>query len=161
TLHALTEYGVMQVSLYESIAKHGRIAKTYNYPVMVNGRYIMSPSPIPNFDNPKLDRSPALQLYGAGREKRIYAVPPHTPVKSLDFDDHPFEVQQWEEDCALCGAENTFLDEVILDDKGGKMYVCSDSHFCAKRREGGHRGHLSDAAARAYAAAVGAEAEGA
>ena len=76
TLHALSEYGVMQVSLYESIARHGRIAKTYNYPVMVNGRYIMSPSPIPKFDNPKLDRSPALQLYGAGREKRIYAVPP-------------------------------------------------------------------------------------
>ena len=42
TLHALSEYGVMQVSLYESIARHGRIAKTYNYPVMVNGRYIMS-----------------------------------------------------------------------------------------------------------------------
>src|SRR6478672_9069641 len=29
-LHALSEYGVMQVSLYESIARHGRIAKTYN-----------------------------------------------------------------------------------------------------------------------------------
>ena len=66
TLHALSEYGVMQVSLYESIARHGRISKGYNYPVMVNGRYIMSPSPIPKFDNPKLDRSPALQLYGAG-----------------------------------------------------------------------------------------------
>jgi len=104
TLHALSEYGVMQVSLYEGIARHGRIAKTYNYPVMVNGRYIMSPSPIPKFDNPKLDRSPALQLYGAGREKRIYAVPPHTPVKSLDFDDHPFEIETWSECCALCGS---------------------------------------------------------
>src|SRR5262249_56692075 len=70
TLHALSEYGVMQVSLYESIARHGRIAKTYNYPVMVNGRYMMSPSPIPKFDNPKLDRNPALQLYGAGRGTR-------------------------------------------------------------------------------------------
>ena len=88
-----SEYGVMQVSLYESIARHGRIAKTYNYPVLVNGRYMMSPSPIPKFDNPKLDRNPALQLYGAGREKRIYAVPPYTPVKSLDFDDHPFEIE--------------------------------------------------------------------
>ena len=35
--------------------------------------------------------APALQLFGAGREKRIYAVPPHTRVRSLDFDDHPFE----------------------------------------------------------------------
>src|SRR6266576_3826219 len=100
--------GGMQVSLYESIARHGRIAKTYNYPVMVNGRYIMSPSPIPKFDNPKLDRSPALQLYGAGREKRIYAVPPYTPVKSLDFDDHPFEIETWEQCCALCGSKESF-----------------------------------------------------
>src|SRR3546814_1237529 len=81
---------------------------------MVNDRFLMSPTPIPKFDNPKMDDFPALQLFGAGREKRIYAVPPYTKVKSLDFDDHPFAVQQWEEDCALCGAEETFLDEVIL-----------------------------------------------
>ncbi|MDP3240359.1 MAG: alpha-D-ribose 1-methylphosphonate 5-phosphate C-P-lyase PhnJ [Reyranella sp.] len=134
TLHALSEYGVMQVSLYESIARHGRIAKTYNYPVMVNGRYIMSPSPIPKFDNPKLDRSPALQLYGAGREKRIYAVPPHTPVKSLDFDDHPFEVETWTESCELCGSTESFLDEMIVDDTGKRLFVCSDTDYCESRR---------------------------
>ena len=134
TLHALSEYGVMQVSLYESIARHGRIAKTYNYPVMVNGRYIMSPSPIPKFDNPKLDRSPALQLYGAGREKRIYAVPPHTPVKSLDFDDHPFEIETWSECCALCGSTESFLDEMIVDDSGKRLFVCSDTDYCERRR---------------------------
>ncbi len=134
TLHALSEYGVMQVSLYESIARHGRIAKTYNYPVMVNGRYIMSPSPIPKFDNPKLDRSPALQLYGAGREKRIYAVPPHTPVKSLDFDDHPFEIETWTESCALCGSTESFLDEMIVDDSGKRLFVCSDTDYCESRR---------------------------
>jgi len=134
TLHALSEYGVMQVSLYESIARHGRIAKTYNYPVMVNGRYIMSPSPIPKFDNPKLDRSPALQLYGAGREKRIYAVPPHTPVKSLDFDDHPFEIETWTESCALCGSTESFLDEMIVDDTGKRLFVCSDTDYCESRR---------------------------
>ena len=134
TLHALSEYGVMQVSLYESIARHGRIAKTYNYPVMVNGRYIMSPSPIPKFDNPKLDHSAALQLYGAGREKRIYAVPPHTPVKSLDFDDHPFEVETWSECCALCGSRESFLDEMIVDDTGKRLFVCSDTDYCESRR---------------------------
>ena len=134
TLHALSEYGVMQVSLYESIARHGRIAKTYNYPVMVNGRYIMSPSPIPKFDNPKLDRSPALQLYGAGREKRIYAVPPYTPVKSLDFDDHPFEIETWSESCALCGSTDSFLDEMIVDDTGKRLFVCSDTDYCESRR---------------------------
>ena len=63
---------------------------------MVNGRYLMRPSPIPKFDNPKMHMSPALQLFGAGREKRIYAVPPYTEVTSLDFEDHPFEVERWD-----------------------------------------------------------------
>ena len=38
---------------------------------------------------------PALQLFGAGREKRIYAIPPYTEVKSLDFEDYPFELPEW------------------------------------------------------------------
>ena len=88
-MHALEEYGIMQVKLYEDIARFGHIATTYAYPVKVNGRYVMDPSPIPKFDNPKMDMMPALQLFGAGREKRIYAVPPYTRVESPDFDDHP------------------------------------------------------------------------
>jgi ABC-type glutathione transport system ATPase component len=52
---------------------------------MVNDRYLMSPSPIPKFDNPKMHRMPALQLFGAGREKRIYAIPPYTEVRSARF----------------------------------------------------------------------------
>ncbi|MCB2100831.1 MAG: alpha-D-ribose 1-methylphosphonate 5-phosphate C-P-lyase PhnJ, partial [Rhodobacterales bacterium] len=134
-MHALEEYGLMHVKLYEDIARHGAIATTYAYPVMVDGRYIMDPSPTPKFDNPKMDRMPALQLFGAGREKRIYAIPPHTAVRSLDFEDHPFEVQSWDESCALCGATDSFLDEVILDDAGGRMFVCSDTDFCRQRRD--------------------------
>jgi alpha-D-ribose 1-methylphosphonate 5-phosphate C-P lyase len=38
TMHALGEYGVMQVKLYEDIARHGHIATTYAYPVRVAGR---------------------------------------------------------------------------------------------------------------------------
>ncbi|WP_204350440.1 alpha-D-ribose 1-methylphosphonate 5-phosphate C-P-lyase PhnJ, partial [Klebsiella pneumoniae] len=66
------------VKLYEDIAKNGHIATTYAYPVKVEGRYVMDPSPTPKFDNPKMHMSEALQLFGAGREKRIYAVPPYT-----------------------------------------------------------------------------------
>ncbi|MDP2733930.1 MAG: alpha-D-ribose 1-methylphosphonate 5-phosphate C-P-lyase PhnJ, partial [Hoeflea sp.] len=77
-MHALEEYGLMHVKLYEDIARNGRIATTYAYPVKVEGRYVMDPSPTPKFDNPKMHQSEALQLFGAGREKRIYAVPPHT-----------------------------------------------------------------------------------
>jgi alpha-D-ribose 1-methylphosphonate 5-phosphate C-P lyase len=134
-MHALADYGLMHVKLYEDIARYGHVATTYDYPVMVNGRYLMAPSPIPKFDNPKMHMSPALQLFGAGREKRIYAVPPWTRVESLAFDDHPFEVQKWSRPCALCGATDSFLDEVVVDDRGGRMFVCSDTDYCSRRRE--------------------------
>ena len=133
TMHALEEYGVMHLKLYEDIAQFGHISTAYAYPVRVNGRYIMDPSPIPKFDNPKMNRMPALQLFGAGREKRIYAVPPYTDVVSLDFEDHPFEIQQWDESCALCGSEESFLDEMITDNDGTRLYLCSDSEYCATR----------------------------
>ena len=133
-MHALSEYGLMHVKLYEDVTRYGRIATTYSYPVLVNDRYVMSPSPIPKFDNPKLDHSPAIQLFGAGREKRIYAIPPHTSVRSLDFEDHPFEIQRWKEPCALCGSRGVYLDEIITDDHGGRMHVCSDTDHCAQQR---------------------------
>jgi alpha-D-ribose 1-methylphosphonate 5-phosphate C-P lyase len=133
-MHALEEYGVMHVKLYEDIAKYRQISTSYDYPVIVDGRYLMRPSPIPKFDNPKMHQNPALQLFGAGREKRIYAVPPYTDVKSLDFEDYPFEIQHWDEPCALCGATHTFLDEIITDDQGGRMFVCSDSNYCNERQ---------------------------
>ncbi|MFP4305407.1 MAG: alpha-D-ribose 1-methylphosphonate 5-phosphate C-P-lyase PhnJ, partial [Rhodosalinus sp.] len=102
-MHALEEYGLMHVKLYEDIARHGAIATSYAYPVQVAGRYVMDPSPIPRFDNPKLE-SPAIQLFGAGREQRIYALPPWTRAASLDFEDHPFDPSKAEHPCALCGA---------------------------------------------------------
>ena len=150
-MHALAEYGAMHVKLYEDIVRFGRIETAYDYPVMVNGRYLMRPSPIPKFDNPKMDHMPALQLFGAGREKRIYAVPPYTSVKSLDFEDYPFQVEKWDQPCALCGAGDTFLDEIITDDKGGHMFVCSDTDHCEQRRDAGHQG---TGAPESYVAAV-------
>jgi alpha-D-ribose 1-methylphosphonate 5-phosphate C-P lyase len=134
-MHALAEYGAMHVKLYEDIAHHGHIAATYDYPVIVNQRYLMRPSPIPKFDNPKMHMNPALQLFGAGREKRIYAVPPYTSVRSLDFEDHPFEVQRWKHACERCGAGDSFLDEVIVDNRGARLFVCSDSDYCQQRRD--------------------------
>jgi len=139
-MHALADYGVMHVKLYEDIARLGRISTSYDYPVLVNDRYVMSPSPTPKFDNPKMDNCPALQLFGAGREKRIYAIPPFTKVVSLDFEDHPFEVQRWDEVCALCGADDAYLDEVVIDDRGGRMFTCSDTDYCTSRRSRGCRG---------------------
>ncbi|WP_027134262.1 alpha-D-ribose 1-methylphosphonate 5-phosphate C-P-lyase PhnJ [Geminicoccus roseus] len=134
-MHGLADYGGMHVKLYEDVARMGRITTSYAYPVMVAGRYVMDPSPIPKFDNPKMNRNAALQLFGAGREKRIYAIPPHTEVVSLDFEDHPFEVQSWDRPCGLCGATGSYLDEVVTDDQGGRLFCCSDTDFCRSRRD--------------------------
>ena len=132
-MHGLAEYGLMHVKLYEDITRFGHVAASYDFPVMVAGRYLMSPSPISAYDNPKLHMNPALQLFGAGREKRIYAVPPFTEVRSLDFDDHPFRTTRAPHACALCGSGDSYLDEVVTDDRGTRMYVCSDTDYCAER----------------------------
>ncbi len=117
------------------IAGLGHIAKAYDYPVMVNERYLMSPSPIPAFDNPKMHHMAALQLFGAGREKRIYAVPPYTPVRSLDFEDHPFCPIRAPQACAICGSKTSYLDELVTDDTGGRAFICSDTDYCRENNE--------------------------
>ena len=133
-MHALEEYGLMHVKLYEDISNHGAIATSYAYPVKVEGRYVMDPSPIPKFDNPKMEMS-AIQLFGAGREQRIYALPPYTKVVSLDFEDYPFEASKAEHSCELCGSHNSYLDEVIVDDTGGRIFVCSDTDYCSSQQQ--------------------------
>ncbi|MDB6452724.1 alpha-D-ribose 1-methylphosphonate 5-phosphate C-P-lyase PhnJ [Falsirhodobacter sp. 20TX0035] len=132
-MHALEDYGLMQVKLYEDIARHGEIATAYAYPVKVEDRYVMDPSPIPKFDNPKMNDSPALMLFGAGREQRIYALPPHTKVESLDFEDFPFVAGKADHPCAICGSTESYLDEIITDDAGSRMFVCSDTSYCQER----------------------------
>ena len=138
-MHSLEEYGLMHVKLYEDISQHGTIATAYAYPVKVEGRYVMDPSPIPKFDNPKLEMA-GVQLFGAGREQRIYAVPPFTQVVSLDFDDYLFAPTKADHACDLCGATDSYMDELIMDDAGGRMFMCSDTDYCGTRRVAGHVG---------------------
>lgn len=133
-MHALADYGLIYVRLYEDIARFGRIAVSYDYPVMVNNRYLMAPTPIPAFDTPKMNMMPALQLFGAGRQRTIYAVPPYTSVKPLEFSDFPFDVESHGRTCRLCGATDSYLDEIIAQDGGDSTYVCSDTDFCETQR---------------------------
>lgn len=133
-MHGYEEYGLQYTALYEDVTANGRISSAAGYPVKANHRHIMTPSPIPSFDNPKLHMTPAIQLFGAGREKRIYALPPYTDVRSLDFEDKPFQIQSWSIPCALCQSTESYLDEVVTDDKGGRIYVCSDTYYCGQRR---------------------------
>jgi alpha-D-ribose 1-methylphosphonate 5-phosphate C-P lyase len=137
-MHAEMDYAPIWLALYENIVRLGEIELSADYPVMVENRYIMMPSPIPRFDNPKLHMSPALHLFGAGREKKIYALPPYTEVRSLDFEDYPFRAEDMSgRVCHLCGAEHVFMDEFFDASGGGKLYQCSDSGYCEKRRKGG------------------------
>jgi alpha-D-ribose 1-methylphosphonate 5-phosphate C-P lyase len=131
-MHAEADYSAMWVSLYEDIVRNGIITTSTGYPVLVNGRYVMATSPVPRWDVPRLHQADHLNLYGAGRERRIYAVPPHTTVTPLTFDDVPFQVEYVPgARCDYCGSDDTFLVEA----PGGR-FVCSDSDYCSRTSAG-------------------------
>jgi len=135
-LHAEKEYTGAWLVLFEEIMRHGSVIGGSDHPVSVHDRYVMAPSPIPRFDNRKMDQSEALILLGAGREKKIYAVPPYCRVVSLAFDDHPFAVERSTGNtCALCGATGVYLDEMIDESNGARSWQCNDTSFCRQRRE--------------------------
>ena len=134
-MHSEKDYGKMYVKLYEDILHHGEITISTSYPVMVNDRFIMSTSPIPRYDVPRLNNAPNLFLFGAGRERKIYAVPPHTKVEPLSLEDFPFRIEDFTgKKCAFCGSENSYLNEIPNPGAGGQLYSCSDSFFCKSRR---------------------------
>jgi alpha-D-ribose 1-methylphosphonate 5-phosphate C-P lyase len=136
-MHAEADYAKMWVSLYEDIARWREITVGSGYPAMVEGRYLMNPSPIPRWDMPKLNQAEALSLFGAGREKRIYAVPPLCRVVPLSFDDYRFRVEDFSgRACILCQATDVYLDEVWDAESGRKVFTCSDTAHCDKRRAG-------------------------
>lgn len=133
-LHAEGDYTGAWLMLFEQIMKFDTMTSGADHPVMVNGRYVMAPSPIPKYDNGKLHHSEALILLGAGREKKIYAVPPYTDVVSLDFEDYPFQVEDFaEKTCHLCGANHVFLDEIQDEASGEVYYQCNDTSYCMNR----------------------------
>jgi len=134
-MHAEKDYAPIWLQLFESLVKYKKVTIATEYPCMVEGRYMMNPSPIPKFDNPNLHRAECLYLFGAGREKKIYAVPPYTEVISLAFDDVPFEKENFKgKSCRLCGSTETFLDEMFDREGGGKFYQCSDTSYCREVR---------------------------
>ncbi|MBD8067903.1 alpha-D-ribose 1-methylphosphonate 5-phosphate C-P-lyase PhnJ [Bacillus sp. PS06] len=131
-LHAEMDYSSMWLRLYEDIIKWGEITIGADYPSMAHDRYIFNPSPIPRFDLLKLHQAEGLYLFGAGREKKIYAIPPFTNVTPLQFDDYPFQVEHFDGlSCRLCKSEDTFLDEIYDDISGEIIYQCSDTGHCS------------------------------
>ncbi|GIN21913.1 MAG TPA: carbon-phosphorus lyase complex subunit PhnJ [Bacillus bacterium] len=130
-LHAENEYSGAWLMLFEQIMKYGKTATNADHPVLVHNRYVMAPSPIPRFDNIKMNQSESLILLGAGREKKIYAVPPYTKVVSLAFEDHAMEVESFEgKHCHLCHSTNVFLDELVHPETNETYYQCNDTSYC-------------------------------
>jgi alpha-D-ribose 1-methylphosphonate 5-phosphate C-P lyase len=131
-MHAEADYSKMWVSLYEDLVRNGVITRSTGYPCLVGGRYVIATTPIPRWDCPKLHQAEHLSLFGAGREKRIYAIPPLTDVEPLTFEDVPFQVERTPGAvCAVCGSDHSFM--VELPSENGGRWVCSDTDWCSRR----------------------------
>lgn len=138
-MHGEGDYARLWVKLYEDVVRFREITTSHRYPTRIAGHYVIDPSPIPRWDVPKLHRAECLHLFGAGREKKVYAVPPHTTAEPLTFSDVPFRVEDFTDPatrvrrpCRRCGATDTFLDE-FLDEGGAQVFQCSDADRCASR----------------------------
>lgn len=131
-MHADADYGKLWLTLYEQIVRKGRIMQGAAYPSLVNGRHVMTPSPIPRWDVPKLSMARHLIFLSAGREKRLYAVPPFTRVEPLVFSDRPYRVEDHAHlTCQRSGISGYFMNEIPLDG-GGSTYEVSDSNLGIK-----------------------------
>lgn len=134
-MHGEGNYARLLTKLYEDIVQFDEITISHRYPTRIAGHYVIDPSPIPRYDLLKLHQSKALVLLGAGREKKIYAVPPYTVAEPLVFDDIPFRTEDFRDEhgerrpCARCGSTESYLDEIFGDD-GSRSYQCSDSDYC-------------------------------
>lgn len=133
-LHADANYTGAWLLLFDQLIRFGDTTSGPAHPVVVNDRYVMTPSPIPRFDNPKLHQNEGLILLGAGREKKIFAIPPYTTVASIDFEDKPFSVEDFSDStCVLCGQKNVFFDEIFTEN-GETYHQCNDTSSCLARR---------------------------
>ncbi len=138
-MHADADYSRLWLTLYEQIVRSGRIMQGAAYPALVNGRHVMTPSPIPRWDVPKLHMARHLTFLSAGREKRLFAVPPFTRVEPLVFSDVPYKVEDHASlTCDRSGVKGYFMNEIPKDD-GTSAHELSDSQFGVKairRNEG-------------------------
>jgi alpha-D-ribose 1-methylphosphonate 5-phosphate C-P lyase len=142
-MHAQKDYSAMWLHLYEDIVRHTQITVSSCYPVLVNSRYITDTTPIPRWDVPKLHKSESINIFCAGREKRIYAIPPHTDVEPLEFEDYNFSVEDFTgKACENCKSTGTYLDEILDEKTGIRRYFCSDTSYCKKVRRGNYEFYL-------------------
>jgi alpha-D-ribose 1-methylphosphonate 5-phosphate C-P lyase len=135
-MHAEADYAKLWVTLYEAYVRTGALLSGAGHPIMVNGRYVATPSPIPSWDVPNLSMARCLYLFGAGREKRIHCIPPFTRVEPLEFEDIRFKVEEFlDVHCSASGGDKAFMDQIYANDFS-RSWVINDSNFLDKVRQG-------------------------
>lgn len=132
--HASHDYGIVYGKLFENWLQQGETALGYDHPVIVEGGAMMSPSPVPAQDNARMHDNPAIQIFGAARERRIYALPAYSHVQSLSFDDLAFLPKAQAASCVICGGDQGYLDN--LGTAPDPKWVCSDGECCQARQAG-------------------------
>jgi alpha-D-ribose 1-methylphosphonate 5-phosphate C-P lyase len=128
--HAEGDHLPAWTELYDEEVRHGGPVGGADHPVLVAGEVLMSPSPLPRYDVLRLDRRPHPILLGAGRLARVTALPPHTPVVPLQFEDRPLEAESAGAPCARCASTIGYC---VEGSRGSGRWVCSDVDACEER----------------------------
>ena len=76
-LHAEAEYTGAYLELFEQIVRYGTTTTGADHPVMVNGRYVMAPSPVPRHDNGRLDNAGTTSFVWRRREENHAKAAPY------------------------------------------------------------------------------------
>ena len=131
--HGDHDYGVVYTRLFEQWLQSGETALGYDHPMIIEDGVMMSPSPVPAQDNKRIAHSPAIQIFGAARERRLYALPAYTSAQSLQFDDLAFTMRHSAHHCSICLSIDAYLDNLGSEDE--PQWVCSDSECCQLRAD--------------------------
>ena len=140
--HARRDYTPAWLDLYDDEARLGGPSTGADYPVVVEGQTLMSPSPIPRYDVLRLDRRPHPILLGAGRRAKVTALPPYTRVEPLTFTDRPLAAEDAAQPCHRCGSATSYrvpagnqfeLGPAQVD--ANDPWICSDTDACQTRKE--------------------------
>jgi alpha-D-ribose 1-methylphosphonate 5-phosphate C-P lyase len=136
--HASGDYTPAWLDLYDDEVRHGGPRGGADHPVRVAGRTLMSPSPIPRYDVLRLSGRPHPILFGAGRRARVAALPPHTTVEPLVFDDRPLRAERPLGPCDRCGTTASYRVPAssryeLRTDADAEHWRCSDTDACQER----------------------------
>jgi alpha-D-ribose 1-methylphosphonate 5-phosphate C-P lyase len=129
-LHADRDYTAAWLDLFDDELRLGEPLSGADHPVLVEGGALMSPSPIPRYDVLRLGNRPHATILGAGRRARLTALPPHTTVAPLAFDDRPLRAERADGPCERCGSTSSFRVEA---EPGTDRWSCTDVDACRER----------------------------